>query len=249
MKITSRAVLDHLTASCGNLDPTQLASASITGKREGLFRDVLLAELTKSHDNYLARAEWRIPAAAVSRWKKTRFAGDRAQGIVDLVLVPKNDFLTEIPILAIEFKLWYWFDALNTKKYVQTKKSNHHLISNSFLADVSKLQAVSPADPGGRVIVTVVPTFHTDEIMPPTGHTTRQYLRKIGFPYSGLGGVMPNATHKSIASMRQAALRQIANYFDRQNCPSLVGGNLRGAYRDVLVTTDFVVSEVPPLGR
>jgi len=49
--------------------------------------------------------------------------------------------------------------------------------------------------------------------------------------------------------MRQAALRQIANYFDRQDCPSLVGGNLRGAYRDVLVTTDFVVSEVPPLGR
>ena len=248
MKITSHAVLDHLTASCGNLDPTQLASASITGKREGLFRDILLAELAKSHDDYLARAEWRIPAAAMSRWKKTRFAGDRAQGIVDLVLVPKNDFLTEIPMLAIEFKLWYWFDALNSKKYVQTKKSNHHLISNSFLADVSKLQAVSPITLGGRVIVTVVPTFHTDEIIPPKGRTTRQYLDDIGFPYSGLGGIMPNSTHKSISSMRQAALRQIANYFDRQDCPTLVGGNLRGVYKETPVTTDFVVSEVPPLG-
>jgi len=49
--------------------------------------------------------------------------------------------------------------------------------------------------------------------------------------------------------MRQAALRRISNYFERQGCPTLVGGDLRGAYMGVLVTTDFVVSEVPPLTR
>jgi hypothetical protein len=49
--------------------------------------------------------------------------------------------------------------------------------------------------------------------------------------------------------MRQAALRQIANYFDRQDCPTIVGGNLRGVYKETPVTTDFVVSEVPPLGH
>ena len=49
--------------------------------------------------------------------------------------------------------------------------------------------------------------------------------------------------------LRQAALRQIANYFDRQDCPTLVGGNLRGVYKETPVTTDFVVSEVPPLGH
>jgi len=249
LSIPTSSVLELLTLHCGRLESSQLAGASITGKREGLFRDVLLAALTTSHSDHLARAEWRIPSAAMSRWKKTRFAGDKAQGIVDLVLVPKEGLLTETPPLAVEFKLWYWFDALNKKKYVKSGKANGHLISNSFLADVSKLRAVSPTAPYGRVIVTVIPTFHTDEIVSPSGRTARQHLAELGFPYSGLGGVMPNKTYKSIASMRQAALRQISNYFERQSCPTLVGGDLRGAYMGVLVTTDFVVSEVPPLTR
>lgn len=249
MSFAASSVLDLLTLDCGRLESSQLAGASITGKREGLFRDVLLAALTTSHSDHLARAEWRISEVAMSRWKKTRFAGDKAQGIVDLVLVPKNDLLSETPTLAVEFKLWYWFDALNKKKYVRSGKANSHLISNSFLADVSKLRAVSPHALGGRVIITVIPTFHTDDIVPPSGRTTRQYLAELGFPYSGLGGVMPNATHKSIVSMRQAALRQISNYFERQGCPTIVGGNLRGVYKDVPVTTDFAVTEVPPLAR
>jgi len=249
LNVSSSTVLQLLTANCGDIDPTQPAVVSLTGKREGLFRDVLLGALTQALPDHLARAEWRIPSAAMSRWKKTRFAGDKAQGIVDLVLVPKNGLLTETPPLAVEFKLWYWFDALNKKKYVKSGKANGHLISNSFLADVSKLRAVSPTAPGGRVIVTVIPTFHTDEIVPPSGRTARQHLAELGFPYSGLGGVMPNKTYTSIASMRQAALRQISNYFERQSCPTLVGGDLRGAYMGVLVTTDFVISEVPPLTR
>lgn len=249
MSFSTSSVLNLLTLHCGQLEAAQLAGASITGKREGLFRDVLLAALATSRGDHLARAEWRIPSNAMSRWKKTRFAGDKAQGIVDLVLVPKNDLLSETPPFAVEFKLWYWFDALNKKKYVKSGKANNHLISNSFLADVSKLRAVSPHSSDGRMIVTVIPTFHTDDIVPPSGRTTRQYLEELGFPYSGLGGVMPNATHKSIASMRQAALRQISNYFERQGCPTLVGGDLRGTYKGVPVTTDFVVSEVPPLAR
>jgi hypothetical protein len=222
---------------------------SLTGKREGLFRDALLRALSEDQKEHLARAEWRIPDAAMHRWKKTRFARDKAQGIVDLVLVPKSDLLTETPTLAVEFKLWYWFDALNKKKYVKSGKSNHHLISNSFLADMAKLRAVSPEAPGGRVIVTVVPTFHTDEINPPKGPTARRYLAELGFPYSGLGGVMVNSKYKSIELMRQSALRQISGYFERQGCPTLVGGNLRGAFKEVPVTTDFVVSEVLPLSR
>jgi len=247
LNVSSSTVLQLLTANCGDIDPTQLAVVSLTGKREGLFRDVLLGALTQALPDHLARAEWRIPSAAMSRWKKTRFAGDKAQGIVDLVLVPKNGLLTETPPLAVEFKLWYWFDALNKKKYVKSGKANGHLISNSFLADVSKLRAVSPTAPYGRVIVTVIPTFHTDEIVPPSGRTARQHLAELGFPYSGLGGVMPNSTYSSITSMRQAALRRISNYFERQGCPTLVGGDLRGVYKNVPVITDFVVSEVPPL--
>lgn len=249
MSIDTSSILQLLCDACKELSSDQLAVASLTGKREGLFRDLLMGALNKSHGDHLARAEWRIPSPAMSRWKKTRFAGDKAQGIVDLVLVPKNDLLSETPPLAVEFKLWYWFDALNKKKYVKSGKANNHLISNSFLADVSKLRAVSPHSSDGRMIVTVIPTFHTDDIVPPSGRTTRQYLEELGFPYFGLGGVMPNATHKSIASMRQAALRQISNYFERQGCPTLVGGDLLDAYKGVSVTTDFVVSEVPPPAR
>jgi len=249
LNVDSYAVLQHLTDICRDIEPAQLAVVSLTGKREGLFRDALLRSLSEDHKEHLARAEWRIPDAAMRRWKKTRFAGDKAQGIVDLVLVPKSDLLTETPTLAVELKLWYWFDALNKKKYVKTGKSNNQLISNSFLADVSKLRAVSPAAPRGRIIVTVVPTFHTDEINPPRSLTTRQYLTEIGFPYSGLGGVMVNSKYKSIDLMRRSALRQISGYFERQGCPTLVGGNLRGTYKEVPVTTDFVVSEVPPLDQ
>jgi hypothetical protein len=249
LKIDSHALLRHLTDTCQKFDPVQLAGVSLTGKREGVFRDALMVTLAKTHDDRLARAEWQIPVAAMSRWKKTRFAGDKAKGIADLVLVPRNDLLSETPTLAAEFKLWYWFDALNKKKYVKTEKSNHHLISNSFLADASKLRAISPQAPGGRVIVTVVPTFHTDEVDPPKGLTARQYLAELGFPYSGLGGVMVNSKYKSIALMRQSALRQISGYFERQGCPTLVGGNLRGTYKEVPVTTDFVVSEFPPRHR
>jgi hypothetical protein len=248
-KIESRALLRHLTDTCRKFDPAQLAGVSLTGKREGVFRDALMVTLAKTHDDHLARAEWQIPVAAMTRWKKTRFAGDKAKGIVDLVLVPRDDLLSETPALAVELKLWYWFDALNKKKYVKPGKSNHHLISNSFLADASKLRAVSPEALRGRIIVTVVPTFHTDEIDPPKGLTARQYLAELGFPYSGLGGVMVNSKYKSIELMRRSALRQISGYFERQGCPTLVSGNLRGTYKEVPVTTDFVVSEIPPLSR
>lgn len=246
---SSREVLKILTKFCDEIDPSQIALVSLTGKRELLFRDALMGALTMSHREHLARAEWRIPKSAMSRWKKTRFAGDKAQGIVDLVLVPKNDLLAEVPALAIEFKLWYWFDALNSKKYTRTGKSNNHLISNSFLADVSKLRAVSPEAEGGRIIVTVVPTFHMDEVNPPVGMTARQYLADLGFPYAGLGGIMPNSTYKSSAVMRNAALHHISNYFERQGCPTIVGGNLRGTYMDLHVTTDFVVSEIPSIKK
>lgn len=49
--------------------------------------------------------------------------------------------------------------------------------------------------------------------------------------------------------MRDAALRRVVNYFDRQGCPSIIGGEQHGVGEGVPVTTDFVVSEVPPLKR
>lgn len=247
MSFTSASVLELLVAGVRALNPAQVALASLTGKREGLFRDALMSACASSMPQHLARAEWRIPPAAVARWKKTRFAGDRAQGIVDFVLLSNDDLLTEVPTLAVEFKLWYWFDALNPKKYVKSGKSNHHLISNSFLADASKLQAVSPAAPDGRLVITVVPTFHTDEIRATGENKPRQQLAALGFPYSGLGLIMPNSTYPTSHIMRSEALKRIANYFERQESPTICGGGLVGEFGGVAVTTDFVVSAVPPL--
>ena len=247
MSLTASSVLELLVTGVRQLNPGQLALASLTGKREGLFRDVLMSASAKSIPNYLTRAEWRIPPTAVSRWKKTRFANDRAQGIVDFVMLSPNVLCAEAPTLAVEFKLWYWFDALNPKKYVKSGRSNHHLISNSFLADVSKLQAVSPVAPTGRLVITVVPTFHTDEIRASGEKKPRQHLAELGFPYSGLGLIMPNSKYPTSHIMRSEALKRIANYFERQGSPTIYGGGLVGESGGVRVTTDFVVSEVPPL--
>ena len=239
--ITSREILSILAQACKAMPPDQLARASITGKREGLFRDILLNELAILFPHLLSRAEWNIPKTAVVKWKESQFAGDKSKGIIDLVSVAKSDPLAEVPEIVIEFKLWYWFDALNEAKYAEPKKSNHSLISASFLADVTKISSVTQMGVSNQFIVTVVPTFLTDRIESDLQVEPIAQLKKIGFPYSGLRFV----TSSNSANDRTDALKKISDYFNEQGCPSIAGGDIRGSYLGVNVITDFVVSEIP----
>jgi len=162
--IDSATALKLLVSGCAAFAPEQLARSSVVGKREYLFRDVMLRSLGVAMPEHLPEPEWNIPRVAVERWRTTRFAGDKSKGIVDLALVPLCDPLDPEPPLLLEFKLWYSADAFNPSKYATPRKSSHSLISASFLADVTKLRSVAPRRPGGRLVVTVVPTLHTDRV-------------------------------------------------------------------------------------
>lgn len=239
--ITSKEILDALMRACKALPPDQLARASITAKREFLFRDMLLVELVLLFPNLISRAEWNIPKSAVLRWNKSSFAADKSKGIIDLVSVTKLDPLADVPEIAIEFKLWYWFDALNDAKYAELEKSNHSSISASFLADVTKIHSVTELSAGNQFIVTVVPTFFTDQIESDLQIGPAAHLKKIGFPYSGLKFVKSSDSARD----RSDALKKISDFFNEQGCPSIVGGGIEGVYMGVKVITDFVVSEIP----
>ena len=241
--ITSKEILDALMRACKAMPPDQLAQAQVTAKREGLFRDMLLVELVLLFPNLIPRAEWNIPKSAVSRWNKSPLAADKSKGIIDLVSVTKLDPLADVPEIAIEFKLWYWFDALNEAKYAESEKSNHSSISASFLADVTKIRSVTELRAGNQFIVTVVPTFFTDQIESDLQIGPAAHLKKIGFPksYSGLKFVKSSDSARD----RSDALKKISDFFNEQGCPSIVGGGIEGVYMGVKVITDFVVSEIP----
>jgi len=49
----------------------------------------------------------------------------------------------------------------------------------------------------------------------------------------------------STENLRQSAIKALVSDFRAYGCPTLVGGGLTGSYRDITVTTDFVVSEIP----
>ncbi len=239
--ISAKTILETLIRACEAMSPEQAAYASITGKREALFRDLLLAELATSFPNLLLRAEWNISKEAVERWKSSPFAEDKSKGIVDLVAVSKSNPLTQIPAIAIEFKLWYWFDALNDAKYGLEWKLKHHSITASFLADVMKLRSVSNDLSCDNFVVTVVPTFLTDKIKPDLNVKVASYLKGLGFPYS---------SHKFVDSSdsgtdRDNSLKKISQHFNDQGCPSIVGGEIHGCYKGVNVITDFIVSKIP----
>jgi len=63
----------------------------------------------------------------------------------------------------------------------------------------------------------------------------------------GRGLIVTNSSSSSIALMRNAALQRVGNYFERQGCPTIIGGDIRGNYEEIPVTTDFVISEIHPV--
>jgi hypothetical protein len=197
--------------------------------------------------DHLPEPEWVIPKMAIERWRTTRFAGEKSKGMVDLALVPLDDPLNPEPPLLIEFKLWYSADAMNPSKYATSRKSNHGLISGSFLADVTKLRAVSPRRTGGRLVITVVPTLHSDRMETPKGRTPREHLAVIGFPYVSFPRFMPGPRTPASDETRSEGLQRLVAYFQDQGCPTIIGGALKGSYEGVPVTTDFVVTDIPPI--
>lgn len=239
---------EMLTRGCESLSPDEVARASVSGKRESLFRDVILNQFARRHQDHLAQAEWRIPDSAMDRFRATKYAGDNSKAIVDFVAVPHSDPLTSLPTVAIEFKLWYWFDVLTDKKYERPVGSNHHQISASFLADAEKLRAVSPTAPEGRFIVTVVPTFHHDELDFADAADARRFLKECGFPYSGAKHVVPSSPFECVEVMRTEGLKRISDYFATLGCRTTIGASVSGRVKGMSVSTDFVISEVPPLG-
>lgn len=245
--VDARRLGEMLLAGCEALSADEVARASILGKRESLFRDVLLNRFAREYPDHLAQAEWKIPDSAMDRFRATRFAGDNSKAIVDFVAVPHSDPLTTTPTVSVEFKLWYWFDAVTEKKYKTPDGSNHHQISASFVADAEKLRAVSPTTETGRLIVTVVPTFHHDGLGFEDAAAARRFLKDSGFPYSSPKYVVPTEPYVDVESIREAGLARLTDYFSSTGCPTIVGRPTSGQFAGMKVTTDFVISEIPPL--
>lgn len=252
--ITSTEILKILVSRCASLEASDIAKASITGKNEALFRDLTLQAIGIDYPSFFARPEWVIPSESLELWNRIRPKSTHRKkvkskpakkGIVDLAVLPMDEPLALEPALAIEFKLWYWFDALNETKFGETDRDIHHSISQSFLTDATKLLSIIPGSEPKRHIVTVIPTFHVADF-PNTSRTSRSnFLKERGFKYVKESKV--NSYDKSIPTenLRQSAIQAVVSDFRAYRCPTVVGGGLTGSYRDITVTTDFVVSEIP----
>lgn len=246
--LTAHQLLTALTSGCAQLDSTELAEASVTAKREGLFRDLALRDLTLSQKRFWLRPEWPIPAAARSRWTNILDFKTEQKGFVDLVAIDDTTPLSA-PRLAAEFKLWYWFDVLDERKYLGTMARYHHFISQSFIRDAAKLIAVLPDSPQGRLIVTVVPTFHLDELSSSTNPKLKkeliQTLQSLGVPYTtNVSGFLTYPISSS-TDTRKSATDRLAKYFESKGCTSVIGVGPTGSYKGLRVSTDFVVTEIP----
>ena len=239
--------LDILKSSCESSTAAQIARASVTGKNEAIFRDLALNTLARVRPDWLCRAEWDTPKDAFARWSKAWPLEKRKKGIVDLVAVSADNPFSESPVLAVEFKMWYWFDALDKSKYARSGRDYHHLISQSFVMDATKLVSVIPNAHDGRLVVTIVPTFHLDEIQPKGNQKRGEYLIGCGFPksYVGLAKADPKAGIQPTTDLRTNAINAIRSYFESKRCPTVVGAQQVGIFNGLRVTTDFLVSEVP----
>jgi hypothetical protein len=163
---------------------------------------------------------------------------------VDFVAVPHSDPLTTTPTVSVEFKLWYWVDAVTEKKYETPDGSNHHRISANFMADAEKLRAVSPTAETGRLIVTVVPTFHHDGLDLEDATAAGRFLKDSGFPYSSPKYVVPSEPCVEVESIREAGLVRLTDYFSSTGCPTIAGRPTSGQFAGMKVTTDFIISEI-----
>lgn len=223
-----------------------IAQASIK-KMELKFRDIVKEGLTEALTGHLVKSEWKLPAEAVAEWDRIRPVEKRSRGFVDLAVFGSDDTPLSSPVFAAEFKFWYWFDALEKGKYADSGRKYNHLISKSFEMDATKLLSSMPRRSDGRAVVTIISTFHVDQIEVRNGESVGDYLIQRGFPksYVGLSGVNSKEPSLDISTLRSKALAEISDYFNGRDCPTVVGGNVTGTYSGLTVTTDFVVSEIP----
>jgi hypothetical protein len=213
-----------------------------------LFRDLALRELTQSQKGAWLRPEWPIPQTARSRWAKILDFDTEPKGFVDLVAIKETSPLST-PRLAAEFKLWYWFDVLDEKKYLGTMARHHHFISQSFIRDAAKLIAVLPESTQGRLIVTVVPTFHLDELSSSSNSKLKkelvQTLQSLGFPYTTNVRSFLAYPISPSDEIRRSATDRLTKHFESKGCASVIGAGPTGSFKGLRVSTDFVVTEIP----
>lgn len=244
--MSNTELLDIVIRGCKRVPADQIARASVVGKNEGLFRDLTHNSLCESRTDLLTRAEWDTPPEAFERWSQLWPTGNRSKGMIDLAATTISEPLTSTLALGVEFKLWYWFDLLDQSKYAESGRNYSHLVSQSFVMDATKLLASVPPESGSRLIVTIVPTFHIEKI--PTSNSKKRgdYLIERGFPksYIGLSRVNVKKEQPHSAELRVTALKKFTDYLQTRGCDSVIGGELVGNYDGLIVTTDFVVSEV-----
>jgi len=241
---TAQEFLQVVLRSCNAISPDLIAEHSIK-KEEHYFRDLVLAYLTRTQSDLSFKKEWKLSEDALKNWEVTRPRDEKKSGRIDLVALRKTEGLRGTPSLGVEFKYWYWFDALNKSKYSEHLETRHS-ITLSFLTDATKLTAAIPPTVGTSLIVTVVPTIHFDEI-PRHSKTHRgEFIVERGFPksYLNLSGVNRPEQPKSVAELRTSALHQISSFFQQRKYPTVFGGEIKGNFRELNLTVDFVVSEV-----
>lgn len=238
--------LEVIKSASTKVPREQMAKDSIP-KRELFFRDFVLGHLAASDLEISVTKEWRLPKSALEQWVKRLPEGvNKKLARVDLVGFSSPSKSSINPDFGVEFKFWYWFDALDDGKYKVEDIEYKHSIPLSFSVDKQKLLAAIPADTGTSLIVTVVPTIHFDLI--PQGHKTSrgEFLIDRGFPssYIRLSKVNNSEQPHSSDELRAMALKKISEYFRNAGYPTVAGGELTGEYKGLHVTTDFVVSEV-----
>lgn len=242
---SSSEFLQVLVSACKTVPADVIAKHSIK-KEELFFRDLVLGHLAETRSDLSFKKEWRLSEDALERWEHTRPKDKKKSGRIDLVALRKTEGLPGAPCLGVEFKYWYWFDALNKSKYSDRIKVGHSILL-SFLTDATKLVAEIPPNAGTSIIVTVIPTIHFDEI-PRHSQTYRgEFVVERGFPSSYIGrrsGINQSEQPLSVAELRTSALNQISGFFRDRNYPTVVGGELTGSFESLKLTTDFVVSEV-----
>lgn len=242
---SAQELLDLIVEACRGVPPSEIARASVPGKNEAIFRDLAQNALTRSRPDWLVTAEWDTPKPALERWGTTWPTGDRSKGKVDLTAVSLQDPFSPMLKLAAEFKFWYWYDALDKSKYRGKPKNYNDYISQSFKMDATKLCAVLPGESGSRLIATIVPTFHLESPTKESQDETMTLLESSGVKYPGNVKKALRDYPGSSLAMRPRALATISDYFETQGCPSVSGGAIVGTFRDITVTTDFIVSEIP----
>lgn len=242
--------LNIIKSASAKVSREEFAKHSIP-KRELYFRNLVLRYLEDFFPEIIVSKEWKLPKHAFEQWvgQLPKGAKTKTRGQIDLVGSPRLDETATSPHFGVEFKFWYWFDALNDGKYKLENIDYWHSIPLSFSVDEQKLLAAIPASPGASLIVTVIPTFRFDLIPQDTMTSRGDFLIERGFAksYVELSKVNDKEQPHTSDELRTMALGKFSKYFRNAGYPTVVGGEITSEYRGLHVTTDFVVSELSTL--